>query len=76
MSTPSFNQRGRISPLGGSAIASGLAPSELYGVATRNAGERHRHRGEAACARRRAKKAARKLGMPLKAYLRSLKAVK
>lgn len=62
--------RGRITLLGASTLAEGTPPGEMYGVATRNAGERHRFRGEAACARRRAKKAARKAGMRLKAFLR------
>jgi hypothetical protein len=53
---------------GRSRIESGLPPSELWGVSS---GPRApRVRSEAARARRRAKKAAKKAGLTLKAYLR------
>jgi hypothetical protein len=66
--------RTRFSPLGG-ALGTGMSPDDLWGVAAKNppprfdpkAGPR---RSAAACARRRAKRAAARLDMPLKAYLR------
>lgn len=79
MSTPL--QRGRISPLpvktkDGSVAppVEGIPAAELYGVAGRDR-SKPRKRGDKAAARRRAKQAAKRAGMPLKAYLRS-KAVK
>ena len=78
MSTPT-RIRGRISPLPTKAdsatVAEGTPPSELYGVAQRDHGKPHKVRGEKARQRMRDRKAARELGVPLKAYLRS-KAVK
>jgi hypothetical protein len=48
----------------------GLNPADLYGVATRNMSEPRRKRGEAARKRRRAKTAAKRMGVTLKSYLR------
>ena len=50
----------------------GLPANELWGVATCDRGKRERKRGEAARARRRAKKKAKVMGLTLKAWLRRL----
>jgi hypothetical protein len=51
-----------------SSRVTGLPPVELWGVASGR--PRQRARGEAARARRRAKRAAKKRGVTLKSYLR------
>ncbi len=60
-------------PKAGVPAAMGMHPSELWGVGTRNP-EKHKQgtirRSEAARARRRAKRAAKRLNIGLKAYLR------
>lgn len=53
-------------------IAVGAPADELWGVAQRDMGKPRKRRGEKACARRRAKAAARRKRMPLKAYLRKV----
>lgn len=75
MSTPL--QRGRISPLPvktkDNTVAppvEGLPAAELYGVAGRDR-KAPRKRSPEAAARRRAKQAAKRAGMPLKAFLRA-----
>lgn len=59
---------------GRSRFADGMAPSELWGVATRDMNKPRRKRGEAARARRKAKRQAKALGMTLKGFLRAEKA--
>jgi hypothetical protein len=51
-------------------VSSGVPPSELWGVATRDASKPRRKRGDKARARRRAKQAAKRMGVTLKSYLR------
>lgn len=51
-------------------VKDGLPPDELWGVAPRDMSQPRRKRGEAARKRRRAKKAAKKMGVTLKSYLR------
>ena len=53
-------------------IGGGVPASELWGVAQRDLSKPRRHRGAKACARQRAKQAARRKGVPLKAYLKSV----
>ena len=77
MSVP--RQRGRFSELGNrksekdshAPPSMGMSPDELWGVAQRDHGKPRRHRGASAAARRRAKKAAKRAGVPLKLWLAS-----
>lgn len=48
----------------------GLDPRELWGIAQRDHAKPRKRLGEAARARRRAKRAAKAAGVPLKAWLR------
>ena len=64
-----FFHRSRFSDPRG-ALGMGLPREELWGVAESDLGKPRRRRGEAARARRRAKRAAAKAAVTLKAYLR------
>lgn len=57
-------------------VSMGMPPIELWGVATRDMSKPRRKRGAKACARRRAKRAAKRKGVTLKSYLRSEQARK
>jgi hypothetical protein len=50
----------------------GRNPEELWGLAPRNMAEPRRKRGENARKRRRAKTAAKRMGVTFKSYLRRL----
>jgi hypothetical protein len=63
--------RTRFSPTGGQQVSTGAHPSELWGTAPRDMSKPRRHRGDKARARRRAKRAAKRGNVPLKAYLRT-----
>lgn len=51
-------------------VSVGIPPNELWGVAMRDMSKPRRNRGEKARARRRAKQAAKRMGVTLKSYLR------
>lgn len=52
-------------------VSTGMPPSELWGVATRDMSKPRRKRGEKARARRRAKREAKRQNVTLKSYLRA-----
>jgi hypothetical protein len=54
-----------------SLFKDGLHPSELWGIAARDMSKPHRTRGDAARARRAAKRKAKRMGVRLKWLLRS-----
>lgn len=63
--------RTRYSEAGtGRALGMGLPPAEMWGTAERDLWKPRRHRGPASCARRRAKRAAARLNMGLREYLK------
>jgi hypothetical protein len=62
--------RGRFSSLDGKTTSEGMNPNELWGVAQRDLGKPRRKRSAEAVARRRAKKAAKRAKVALKAWLR------
>jgi hypothetical protein len=68
-----FKQRGRFSSLptdSKGAVSEGMNPSELWGVAQRDLFRPRRKRSAEAAKRRRARRSAKKLGIPLKQFLR------
>lgn len=66
-----MSNRTRFSQTGGSLVAAGAHPSELWGTAGRDMWKPRRKRSDQARARRRAKRAAKAQGVTLKSYLRT-----